>query len=60
MPEEIDKNLKKAIEMIELAYENLAKELVAAKNEHRDRINALINRIKERRIKEMQDKIKSL
>lgn len=54
-----DKNIKEAIDAIKLAYKNLAKELSAAKKEHRDRINALVNRVKERRVKEIQDKLKS-
>lgn len=59
MQKENDKNSKELSEKIRLAYENLARDLAAAKKEHRDRINALVNRIKERRVKEMQDKLKS-
>lgn len=53
-----NKKLEESIKKIEAAYEKFVEEVEAAKKEHREKINDIIRRIEERKIKELQEKLK--
>lgn len=59
MDENKDQQLEDAIKKIEAAYDKFEKEVEAAKKEHRDRIAEILKRIDDRKIKELQEKLKS-
>lgn len=55
---EENQKLEESIKRIELAYDKFVEEVEAAKKEHREKINDIIKRIEERKIKELQEKLK--
>lgn len=54
-----EQQLEDAIKKIEAAYQKFEEEVEAAKKEHRDRIAEILKRIDGRKIKELQEKLKS-
>lgn len=55
-----EQQLEEAIKKLEAAYDKFVEEVEAAKKEHREKINDIIKRIEERKIKELQEKLKSI
>lgn len=55
-----EQQLEEAIKKIEAAYAMFEEEVEAAKKEHRNRIAEILKRIDDRKIKELQEKLKSL
>lgn len=52
--------LEETIKKLEAAYDKFVKEVETAKKEHREKISVILKQIEERKVKEMQEKIKSL
>lgn len=52
--------LDETIEKIETAFNRFIEEVELAQKEHKEKINKIIEGIRERKIKEIQDKIKAL
>lgn len=55
-----EQKLEESIKRIESAYDKFVEEVEAAKKEHREKINDIIKRIEERKIKELKEKVKML
>ena len=54
------RKLDQTLEKIETAFSRFIEEVELAQKEHKERINGIIENIKDRKIKEIQDKIKAL
>lgn len=51
--------LEEAIEKLEAAYQKFEEEVEVAKKEHRGRIAEILKQIDDRKIKELQEKLKT-
>lgn len=54
-----EQKLEESIKKIEAAYAKFEEEVEAARKEHRDRIAEILKQIDDRKIKELQEKLKS-
>lgn len=52
--------LDETLEKIDAAFDRFMEEVESAQKEHKEKINEIIENIKHRKIKEIQDKIKAL
>lgn len=55
-----EQQLEEAIKKIEMAYARFEEDVEVAKKEHRDRIAEILKQIDDRKIKALQDKLKSM
>lgn len=53
-----EQKLEESIKKIEAAYEKFEEEVQVAHKEHREKINEIVKRIEERKIKELREKLK--